>query len=87
MYAYQNVLLFTYLQHKPTLTHTNVTLQKKLVLFNLYRCQFVKISTLLIIVKNIYNIKNLKLHICRRSLEPFVKKKKKKKSKIDINIV
>ena len=22
MYAYQNVLLYTYLQHKPTLTHT-----------------------------------------------------------------
>ena len=22
LYAYQNVLLYTYLQHKPTLTHT-----------------------------------------------------------------
>ena len=66
---------------RPKLT-TTLTLpyRKKLVLFNLYRCQFVKINTLPIAVQK-YNIKNLKLHIayCKRALELFIKKKKKKK--------
>ena len=68
-----------YCKRPKTNRYTNVTLQKKkLVLFNLYRCQFVKINTLPIAVQK-YNIKNLKSYcILQKGFGTVYQKKKKR---------